>query len=71
MSFGPVFRPDPRTAFRVVVAGGFLLMLASSMPGHISSDSLIQLSQARHHVRALFRQNSHPAERDCMNGKAR
>lgn len=51
MSFGPVFRPDPRTAFRVVVAGGFLLMLASSMPGHISSDSLIQLSQARHHVR--------------------
>jgi hypothetical protein len=45
------FRLDPVTAFRVILAGGFLVMLAGSMPGHLSSDTLIQLSQASHHVR--------------------
>lgn len=51
MSLPPAFRLDPTTAFRTVLAAGFLIMLAGSMPGHISSDSLIQLSQAAHHVR--------------------
>lgn len=45
------FRLDPTTAFRAILAVGFLVMLAGAMPGHISSDSLIQLSQATHHVR--------------------
>jgi hypothetical protein len=47
----PAFRLDPTTAFRAILAVGFLVMLAGAMPGHISSDSLIQLSQAAHHVR--------------------
>jgi hypothetical protein len=51
MSPPPAFRLDPTLAFRVILATGFLAMLAGAMPGHISSDSLIQLSQASHHVR--------------------
>jgi hypothetical protein len=48
------FRADPATVFRLVLAGGFLMLLGSSMPGHISTDSVMQLFEGRHHVRATF-----------------
>jgi hypothetical protein len=48
------FRADPTTVFRLVLAAGFLLLLGSSMPGHISNDSVLQLFEGRHHVRDTF-----------------
>lgn len=54
MSLPPAFRLDPTTAFRTVLAAGFLIMLAGSMPGHLSTDSVLQLFEGRHHVRQTF-----------------
>jgi hypothetical protein len=42
---------DPVLAFRVVIIGGFLAMLAANMPGHLSFDSVTQLYDGRHQVR--------------------
>jgi hypothetical protein len=54
MTLPPPFRLDPTTAFRVILAGGFLVMLAGAMPGHLSTDSVLQLFEGRHHVRLTF-----------------
>lgn len=54
MSPPPAWRLDPTTAFRAVLAGGFLVMLAGAMPGHLSTDSIMQLFEGRHHVRQTF-----------------
>jgi hypothetical protein len=39
------------SALRVVLAGGFLLMLAASLPGHLSYDSVLELYEGHFHVR--------------------
>lgn len=54
MRIPPAYRPDPRTAFRLVLAVGFLLMVGANMPGHMSIDSVMQLFEGRHHVRETF-----------------
>jgi hypothetical protein len=54
MNRPPALHLDPVTAFRVILAGGFLLMLAGAMPGHLSTDSLLQLFEGRHQVRQTF-----------------
>lgn len=47
-------RPDAGWAFRLVILGGALAMLAASMPGQLSTDSVVQLYEGRHHVRESF-----------------
>jgi hypothetical protein len=47
-------RVDPATAFRLVLAVGFLVMVGANMPGQISTDSVMQLFEGRHHVRETF-----------------
>jgi 4-amino-4-deoxy-L-arabinose transferase-like glycosyltransferase len=42
------------TALRVVLAGGFLLMLAANLPGHLSYDSVIELQEGRFHERLTW-----------------
>jgi hypothetical protein len=48
------WRPDPATVFRLVVVGGFLLMLAANMPGQLSYDSIVELHEGRHHIRETW-----------------
>lgn len=54
MRIPPAYRPDPRTAFRLILAGGFLLMVGANMPGQMSLDSAMQLFEGRHQVRETF-----------------
>jgi len=41
-------------ALRLVLAGGFLFLLAASLPGHLSYDSIAQLHEGRAHVRETW-----------------
>jgi hypothetical protein len=43
-----------RTAFRVVVAGGFIAILAANLPGHMTFDSVMQLFEGRMGVHLTF-----------------
>ena len=51
---GGAGRIDAVLLFRVVLIGGFLVMLAANMPGQLSVDSVIQLHEARAHVRETW-----------------
>ena len=44
----------PSNAFRIVLAGGFLLMLAANLPGHLSLDSVVALHEGRFGVRETW-----------------
>ena len=48
------WRLDPVVAFRLVVAAGFLMMLAANMPGQLSYDSIVELHEGRHHIRETW-----------------
>lgn len=43
-----------RDAFRFVVAAGFLAMLGANLPGHLSYDSVAQLSEGHFHHRSTW-----------------
>ena len=43
-----------RDAFRLVVAAGFLAMLGANLPGHLSYDSVAQLSEGHFHHRSTW-----------------
>src|SRR4051812_11726566 len=43
-----------RGIFRGVVAVGFLTMLGANLPGHLSYDSVAQLSEGHFHVRETW-----------------
>jgi hypothetical protein len=43
-----------RDAFRLVVAAGFLVMLGANLPGHLSYDSVAQLSEGHFHHRSTW-----------------
>ena len=43
-----------RSVFRGVVAAGFLAMLGANLPGHLSYDSVAQLSEGHFHVRETW-----------------
>jgi 4-amino-4-deoxy-L-arabinose transferase-like glycosyltransferase len=51
-------RTDSRTwadqATRIILAAGFLLILAANLPGHLSFDSIVQLHEGRFHVRVSW-----------------
>jgi hypothetical protein len=44
------WRVRPETLFRGVIIGGFLLMAAANLPGHMSFDSVVELYEGRHHL---------------------
>lgn len=46
--------PRAELCLRAVLVGGFLLMLAVNMPGHLSTDSILQLYEGRMGVRDTF-----------------
>lgn len=46
--------PLAELCLRAVLVGGFLLMLAANMPGHLSTDSVLQLYEGRMGVRDTF-----------------
>jgi hypothetical protein len=48
------WRPDPANAFRAVIGGGLLLMLAANMPGQLSYDSIVELHEGHHHIRETW-----------------
>ena len=41
-------------AFRLVLLGGFGLMLALNLPGHLSVDSVLALREGRFHLRETW-----------------
>jgi hypothetical protein len=41
-------------ALRLVLAAGFLLMLAANLPGHLSYDSVVELQEGRFHERLTW-----------------
>jgi hypothetical protein len=41
-------------AVRIVLLAGLAFLLATSLPGHLSLDSVMQLYEGRHHVRETF-----------------
>jgi len=43
-----------RDAFRLVIAAGFLVMLGANLPGHMSYDSVAQLSEGHFHHRSTW-----------------
>ena len=43
-----------RTAFRVVLAAGLLVMLGANLPGHLSYDSVAQLYEGHFHIRETW-----------------
>ncbi len=43
-----------RDAFRLVIAAGFLVMLGANLPGHLSYDSVAQLSEGHFHHRSTW-----------------
>ena len=43
-----------RDALRFVIAAGFLIMLGANLPGHLSYDSVSQLSEGHFHVRSTW-----------------
>jgi hypothetical protein len=45
---------DARSALRLVIAAGFLVMLGANLPGHLSYDSVAQLSEGHFHHRSTW-----------------
>ncbi len=45
---------NARRALQAVLCAGFLFLLATSLPGHLSSDSVVQLYEGRFGVRESF-----------------
>jgi len=45
---------DARGALRLVIAAGFLVMLGANLPGHLSYDSVAQLSEGHFHHRSTW-----------------
>jgi hypothetical protein len=43
----PKLNLQPESVLRAVLAGGFLLMLAANLPGHLSYDSVVALQEGR------------------------
>jgi hypothetical protein len=48
------FEPSAANAYRMVLIGGFLLMLAANLPGHLSLDSVVALHEGRTGVRETW-----------------
>jgi len=46
--------PSARNAYRIVILGGLILMLAANLPGHLSFDSVIALAEGRSGVRQTW-----------------
>jgi len=48
------FEPSAANAYRIVLIGGFVLMLAANLPGHLSLDSVVALHEGRTGVRETW-----------------
>ena len=51
---------NARAALRFVIAGGLLVMLGANLPGHLSYDSVSQLSEGHFQVRSTWGPHDDP-----------